>query len=246
LKDGAIAGGYRIAATESILPLFGVRGLYTSTLFRISRQFFDALGPAAELGRSFVCPQYQKQYMALLMLWQAIGAWVVRHPQCRYLFGPVSISADYASSSRLLLSTALLETAGDPELSRWVRPRRPLRSLQQEVIRREWRRLKLSDPEQISELVASLEPDSKGMPVLLRQYLRLGGRLLAFHLDRNFSDALDGLILVDLLRTDRKLLERYLTADGARAFLDFHRDRYTRPGPGAQNGRPGLRHSAAF
>lgn len=245
LRDGAVAGGYRIAATESILPLFGVRGLYTSTLFRISPQFFRTLGPAAELGRSFVCPQYQRQYMALLILWQAIGAWVVRHPECRYLFGPVSISAAYASASRLLLSTALLETAGDAELSQWVRPRRPFRSFQQQAIRREGRRLKLADPEQISELVASLEPDSKGMPVLLRQYLRLGGRLLAFHLDRNFANTLDGLIVVDLLRTDRKLLERYLTVEGARAFLDFHQNRCSRPGHGAHAGRPGSRQSAA-
>lgn len=221
LKDGAIAGGYRIGATEAILPGRGPAGLYTSTLFRFQPEFFRRLGPAAELGRSFVCPEYQKLYMPLLMLWQGIGAWIVRHPECRYLFGPVSISDTYAPASRLLLSTALLETAGEPELARLVRPRRPLRSAQAGSIRREWRRLRLSEPEQLSELVASLEPDGKGMPVLLRQYLKLGGRLLAFNVDRQFSNTLDGLILVDLLRTEPQLLQRYLTADGARTFLSY-------------------------
>lgn len=225
LKDGAIAGGYRIGATQSILPGQGPAGLYTSTLFRFQPEFFRRLGSAAELGRSFVCPEYQKLYMPLLMLWQGIGAWIVRHPECRYLFGPVSISAAYAPASRLLLSTALLETAGEPELTRLVRPRRPLRSTLSGAIRREWRRLRLNEPEQLSELVASLEPDGKGMPVLLRQYLKLGGRLLAFNVDREFSNTLDGLILVDLLHTERTLLDRYLTPGGARTFLSYWQGR---------------------
>jgi putative hemolysin len=159
--------------------------------------------------------------MPLLMLWQGIGAWIVRHPDCRYLFGPVSISDTYAPASRLLLSTALLETAGEPALARLVRPRRPLRSPEAGAVRREWRRLRLSEPDQLSELVASLEPDGKGMPVLLRQYLKLGGRLLAFNVDRHFSNTLDGLILVDLLRTEPQLLQRYLTAEGAKTFLSY-------------------------
>lgn len=225
LKDGAVAGGYRIGATQSILPEHGLAGLYTSTLFRFSPEFFRRLGPAAELGRSFVRPQYQKLYMALLTLWQGIGAWIVRHPECRYLFGPVSISDSYTFTSRLLLSTALLETAGEPALARLVRPRRPLRSSQSPSIRREWRRLRWSEPDQLSELVASIEPDGKGMPVLLRQYLRLGGRLLAFNVDKDFSNTLDGLILVDLLGADRQLLQRYLTEEGAESFLSFWRER---------------------
>ncbi len=225
LKDGAIAGGYRIGATPEILSKHGAAGLYTSTLFRFHPGFFHRLGPAAELGRSFVCPQYQRLYMALLALWQGIGAWVVRHPECRYLFGPVSISESYAPVSRLLLSAALLAIAGEPELARLIRPRRPLRSLQTQSIRREWRRARLSEPEQLSELIASIEPDGKGMPVLLRQYLKLGGRLLAFNVDRDFSNTLDGLILVDLLRAEKPLLQRYLTAEGAEAFLSYWRAR---------------------
>ncbi len=220
LKDGSIAGGYRIGHTGRILAGRGVAGLYTSTLFRYHPNFFRRLGPAAELGRSFVCPQYQKLYMPLLALWQGIGAWICRHPECRHLFGPVSISDSYAPVSRLLLSTALLEVAGEGELRRLVRPRRPFRGPEAQVVRREWARLRLSQPEQLGELVASLEPDGKGMPVLLRQYLKLGGRLVAFNVDPAFSNVLDGLIVVDLLRTERTLLERYLTPKGARRFLE--------------------------
>lgn len=219
LKDRAIAGGYRIGACSAILDKYGAAGLYTSTLFRFHPEFFRRLGPAAELGRSFVAPPYQIQYMPLLMLWRAIGAWVCRHPECRCLFGPVSISDAYEPATRLLLSIALPTLAGDRELSRFVKPRRPLRAAQERAIRREWQRLRLDRPEQLSEVVASIEPDGKGLPVLLRQYLRLGGRLLAFNVDPAFSNVLDGLVLVDLLGTDRTLLDRYLTPEGARACL---------------------------
>ena len=74
----------------------------------------------------------------------------------------------------------------------------------------------------VDRLVASLEPDGKGMPVLLRQYLKLGGKLLGFHVDRKFSDALDGLIVVDLDQTPPKLLERYLGKQEAKEFLSWN------------------------
>jgi hypothetical protein len=56
----------------------------------------------------------------------------------------------------------------------------------------------------------------------LRQYLRLGGRLLGFNVDHSFSDVLDGLMVVDLTKTEPKLLERYLGKAEAAVFLAFH------------------------
>jgi tryptophan synthase alpha subunit len=88
--------------------------------------------------------------------------------------------------------------------------------------------------EDIAELVADLEADRKGIPVLLRQYLNLGGRLLAFNLDPQFSDVVDGLILVDLLETEEKQLVRYLGREGTEAFLSHHAANHQRiVSPGA-------------
>jgi hypothetical protein len=72
--------------------------------------------------------------------------------------------------------------------------------------------------EDLSALIADLETDRKGIPILLKQYLKLGGELVAFNVDRNFANALDGLIVVDLDKTDARLLERYLGTAGAAAF----------------------------
>jgi hypothetical protein len=72
------------------------------------------------------------------------------------------------------------------------------------------------DFDHLSDVVSDLEPSRKGIPVLLRQYLKLGGKLLGFNVDPEFSDALDGLIVVDLARTEPKLLERYLGKEEAK------------------------------
>ena len=65
----------------------------------------------------------------------------------------------------------------------------------------------LSEVEDLSARISEIDEHS-GVPVLLRQYLRLGGRVAAFHVDRNFSDTLDGLLIVDLREAPEKMLAK--------------------------------------
>jgi predicted MPP superfamily phosphohydrolase len=78
------------------------------------------------------------------------------------------------------------------------------------------------DIEDISALVSEIESDHKGVPVLLRHYLRMNGNLLSFNIDPDFGQCLDGLIVVDLTRSEHKLLRVYLGVEGARSFLRYH------------------------
>jgi hypothetical protein len=80
----------------------------------------------------------------------------------------------------------------------------------------------LSELDHINDLVSDLEMDGKGVPILLKHYSRLGGRLAAFNVDAQFTSVLDGLIVVDLRRADSSLVDRYLGKDGARDFRSFH------------------------
>jgi putative hemolysin len=187
----------------------------------VRAELFRRLGPALELGRSFVRSEHQRSFSALLLLWRGIGEFVVRQPRYRFLFGPVSISADYQRLSRALMARFLIDHLRDPELARLVRPRRPFRAL------RHHRRAVTppADLDEISSLIAHLEADQKGIPVLLRQYLKLGARVLGLNLDPDFSEVLDALVLVDLCRTAPRVLERYLGHAGARSFLAHHRGR---------------------
>lgn len=76
--------------------------------------------------------------------------------------------------------------------------------------------------EGISALVAGFERDEKGIPTLLKHYLKLNGVLLSFNVDPAFSHVVDGLIMVDLTKTEQKLLARFLTQEGVETFLKFH------------------------
>jgi len=218
-----IVGAYRLGASDEIHARFGRSGFYSSTLFNYRDELLQRLDPGLEMGRSFIQPDYQKSFSSLLLLWKGIGAFVARNPRYRYLFGPVSISRDYADASRQLIVAGLRRHYLVKDLARLVKPRIPVRCKPLSVKGSPaGRALVEQGMDEIDTLVADLETDGKGIPVLLRQYLNLGGRLLAFNLDPAFADVIDGLLLVDLLQTDEKQLVRYLGREGTEGFRAFH------------------------
>ena len=217
-----LVGGYRLGRTDEILPHAGVDGLYTSTLFRYKPPFFDRLGPALELGRSFIRPEYQKQYAPLLALWKGIGSYLAAHPEIAVLFGAVSISQHYSRVSRDLIFRFFQSRDGSSELAQWVRPRQPFRPNWTPFPEDNESCSLLRDPEHLTGPITDLESDRKGMPVLLRHYVRLGGRLLTFNVDRKFSNVLDGLVMVDLRTSDPIVLQRYMGKEGVARFREFH------------------------
>ena len=225
-----LVGAYRIGRFDRLLVEKGVDGLYTSTLFDFKPQLLEKLQNALELGRSFVRPEYQRSYAPLLLLWKGIGHYLVANPHYRYLIGPVSISNDYSIHSRQLMTSVLSRHYLINELARLVTPRIPV-SLKPVKIHglsnRQCGPL-LQDMEEVSALVADIEADNKGIPVLLRHYLSLGGRLLAFNLDQQFSDVIDGLLLVDLLQTERKQLQRYMGREGVEFYFSTQQQLTTR------------------
>jgi len=218
-KEREIAGAYRIGRSDIIVSEHGVRGLYTRTLFTYGPEFIERLGPALELGRSFIRPEYQKSYVPLMLLWRGIGRFLVMHPHYRRLFGPVSISNAYHALSRHLMARFLSTHCADRELAGLMRPVTPFRSWRRFPSDRRMFDATIRHLDDLSDLIADIEQDGKTIPVLLRHYLNLGGRIAGFNVDRAFGNALDALIVVDLERTDRRALERYLGRDGAEAFL---------------------------
>lgn len=215
--DNRLAGAYRLALSAEVLERYGIRGLYTSTLFRYQPEFFTRLGPAIEMGRSFVSPEYQKSYSPLLLLWKGITRFIERHPEAAVLFGAVSISRDYRAASRRLMATYLSKRAAHA-LAKLVAPRMPFRSKESSSIRR--LALVAANIEDISLSIADIEDDGKGIPVLVRQYLKAGGKLLAFNVDPQFSDTLDALLLADLRSAPPPILERCLGRADAKAFIE--------------------------
>lgn len=212
-----LVGAYRLGKSDDILRTFGKRGLYTHRLFKLKKSLFQRLGPALELGRSFVRPEYQRTPFALFLLWKGIGQYLLRHPQYRVLFGPVSVSNDYCALSRQLMVEYLKERCYATELARLVKPRKafPLKA---------WGSASpmFDNLEELSSFIAGIENSHKGVPVLLKQYIKLGARVLAFHVDEEFCNSLDSLIVVDLLTADRRMLEKLMGEECARTFFAAH------------------------
>ena len=227
-RAAAIVGAYRVGLVDEILERYGRRGLYTHSLFRYRTRMLDRLNPGMELGRSFVRPEYQRSFAPLLLLWRGIGRFVERAPKYAVLFGAVSISSRYAAASRRLMVAYLSTRNAEPFLAAEVTPRNPYRDAMGLPENPTPEVDGLCNIEDLSRRVASMEDDHKGVPVLLRQYLRLGGRLLGFNVDRNFGDALDGLLLVDLRNTEPAVLARYMGEAGSAAFRAYHAGSYFR------------------
>ena len=216
-----IVGSYRLGLTDTIVAEHGIKGLYTRTLFKFDARLMEKLPPTIEMGRSFIRIEYQKAYTSLFLLWRGIAAFIARNPHYRALFGPVSITNEYREASRCMILASMRQTCMDEELAPLVKPKFPPRPPRRaEWSLKEYRYL-LNDIEHVAEYVSEIEPDGKDIPVLLRQYLKLGGRLLSFNVDPDFSSVVDGLIVVDLARTPLKTLRRYMGND-AEPYLRSH------------------------
>lgn len=207
-----VLGAYRLSMTDVVIKRFGQAGLYTDGLFHYSAGFFERLGPALELGRSFVRLEFQRAPRVLALLWKGIGRFVAQRPQYRTLIGPVSVSANYSSQSRAVIAQSLMLGEHRHPLSGLVAARCPLPS---PVVSERVPKLEMKD---LSDRVAQQEADGKGLPVLVREYLRLGGRFLSFSIDPDFADAMDGLVCVHLDETDPRLLRFYMGDEQLAAF----------------------------
>ena len=205
--------------TDKIINSLGVQGLYVSTLFKIRPELLERISPALEMGRSFVTSEYQKKRSTLAILWRGIGEYLYRNPHYRTLYGPVSISTEYNSISKDLIVQFLTEHKTSEELARFVKAKKPPKVRLKTADKRALLR-SAHDIDHISALVSEIEFDNKGIPTLLKHYLKLNGELLAFNVDTDFGSCVDGLIMVDMLKTDPKLLKSYM---GERQMMEYRK-----------------------
>jgi putative hemolysin len=211
-QEEKIVGGYRLGVVRQLLDTLGARGLYTSTLFGFSPTLLQQLENGIELGRSFVTPAYQGHPFVLSLLWKGIGSFVARNPQHHLLFGPVSISNDYSHLSRSLMVDFLQREKMHDQWSSLVQPRMPFVS---EISQTPDDMLRFCQSvEHVTAAISEAEIDRKGMPILLKHYLKLNARVLSFNVDEKFANALDVLIVTDLREGPEQTIKRYLGADG--------------------------------
>ncbi len=193
-----VIGAYRLGFTDRLCPRGGPEALYTHTLFDFDDRLIERVGPALELGRSFVRPEWQRNFRSLRLLWSGIAAVLDAHPELRCLFGPVSISASYSAAGRRLMEAALSRHHSDPALQALVRPRTPSGRRGEPAPPMRPVVAALGDPSLLSRVIGRLDPGLGGLPVLVRHYLELKGRFAGFNVDAAFGNTLDGLVFVQV------------------------------------------------
>lgn len=192
-----LVGGYRFGCGDKIFEKYGHAGFYINCFFDIDSAFDPYLPKCLELGRSFIVGDYQKKNLPLYLLWKGILAYMVKHPQYKYLVGPVSISRYYSDFSRKVLMEYAKRHFYHTTFAKWFTPKTPFNPVitlheQKEIAELEHHSLDLE------EVLDQLQPDHIQFPILMKQYIRLNARFLGFNLDPNFNNALDGLMILDI------------------------------------------------
>ena len=217
IDSDRIVGSYRVGHVKEIINNLGVKGLYSRSLYKFKQSYLNNIDHALEVGRSFVHPDYQKHPQSMDMLWRGLGRYVAKNPQYHTLFGAVSISRDHSDLARALMSDSLLSyfRIDDDYFNNKIKPLTPMKHK-----RKPWNKAMLASLSSISllsKVVGRCDP-GKAVPVLLRHYLSLNGKIACFSVNTGFNDSLDGLIIVDLRETPKKYIKRYLGADGCDNF----------------------------
>jgi putative hemolysin len=220
-----IVGAYRVGKGKEILERYGRKGFYIQSLFKIGSGFAPILGQSIELGRSFIVKEYQRKPMPLFLLWKGILYFLIKNPEYRYLIGPVSISSRFSNFSKGLIINFMKTNYFDHEFARFITPRNsfsvPVSKDDTEVIFE-----KSNDLNKLDKFIQDIEPDDFRMPVLLKKYIKLNGRIIGFNVDPKFNNALDGLLILDLFQVpietitslsreinDKSLLDRFNLSD---------------------------------
>lgn len=202
-----IAGGYRMGLGDEIFERYGAAGFYISSLFRIKEGFYPTMQKSVELGRSYVVPDYQKKRLPLFLLWKGILYFLLQNHQYRYLYGPVSISKFYSNISRGLIVAFIKKYFFNEELAQYLQPRKPFKVKVDKVDIEMLAGHLGEELHKLDSLIEDIEPAHIRLPVLVRQYLKLNARFISFNVDPNFSDVLDGFIILDLKDVPYSMIE---------------------------------------
>jgi putative hemolysin len=221
-ETARIIGAYRMGLTDQLLKQGGLKALYLSKMFAFSEDFENQKSPCIELGRSFLIPEFQGSYQGLLLLWRGICAFVYKFPQYRLLYGTVSVSKLYDARSVNLIYEMLC----GGQQSRSVKPRNEMSfDIHPEIKAYMNTYYKQADTSghnatQLSGFLRSVEADGKDIPVLAKQYFKMGAKFHALGIDTSFNHTPGLLLSIDLPKAPEKLLKLYF-GDNYKEYRDY-------------------------
>lgn len=206
--SNVLVGAYRIGMGQDIIQNYGEKGFYLNTLYNFKEGFSEYLLKSMEMGRSFVVPEYQRKPLPLFLLWKGIYFVMQKHPEYKYLIGPVSISNIYSDNSKILIIEYLKRYQNWKEISNLVEPR----------FKFDYKKTHFHDAifqcygndlTMLDRIVKDIDYNHYGVPTLVRKYLSLGGKILQFNVDPEFNYSIDGLVVLDIDVVSQEVISSY-------------------------------------
>ena len=208
--DLEIAGAYRIGECASILKDKGLQGLYTHTLFDLHEEMIPYIEQSIELGRSFVQPRYWG-LRSLDYLWYGIGAYLAKHPETQYMYGPVTLSNSYPHKAKELIVGFYAKQFPEQGNLATAKQGFHLSKETHDAVEINFAKPYKESYNQLNKKLAKL---GVKVPTLYKQYSELceegGMQFIDFSIDPDFGNCIDGLILVEIAKVKSKKYKRYV------------------------------------
>ena len=208
-EANCIIGAYRLGEGKLIVKLFGKKGFYINSLFKIKNKFIPYLEKSIELGRSFVVKEYQQKRLPLFMLWRGIVHKLKSNTDFQYLIGPVSISNRYSNLSQLLIVEFVKKYHFDEKLAKFIRPRNIFKVKFKRVENQSLLEMASNDLKKVDDLLLDIEPTHIPVPILIKKYIKQNAKIIGFNVDPQFNNSLDGLIILDINDLPEESFETY-------------------------------------
>lgn len=202
-----IVGGYRVGLGDKIFKKIGTNGFYINSLFFVKEEFHHIMKSSIELGRSFVVKEYQKDRLPLFLLWKGIFEFIKTNTKYKYVYGPLSISKYYSKTSKTVIMLFIKFYFYDNEMAKLLSPKTPFENeeLNSDII--DFFSKTKGKLNELDEFIKIINPLQLKLPVLMRQYLKQNAKFIGFNLDPNFSDALDGFVVLDVSKLPKETIE---------------------------------------
>ena len=192
-----IVGCYRLGIGSEIVPKYGIKGFYVSTLVNISESFVPYLEHTIELGRSFVALDYQKEVLPLVLLLRGLSDVVVRYPNIKHFIGPVSISSWYPKFYQSMIVKYVTEKHPvSDDLAYMATPMTPFRPDFLKVDADVLMHGNMESIDKFDKFMFRLSNGQYRLPTLFKKYLKLNAKFLCFNVDPDFNDTLDSLLFL--------------------------------------------------
>lgn len=190
-----LVGAYRMALGAEVMKRQGIKGFYTSSLFDFAPELQPFFKKVIEMGRAYISTEYQQKPLPLFLLWRGIVHVCLRNPEHKFLMGGVSISNKFSDFSKSLMIDFMRSHYYDSAVAQYIHPKNEFKVRIKERDKNIFFEGLDADLSKLDKMIDDLEPEMR-LPVLIKKYIKQNAKVVAFNVDPNFNDAVDGLMYI--------------------------------------------------